>query len=309
MYKSLSADIKKIELNTDLYQLHKQGTVQTAFGMDNTARLLDDSFGLYSTVNIKKNLGPIKTEYFRISLTRQGNACFDVGLEKYKATRNHILFGIPGQIFSLHDISADFFAYYILFTESFVSEAFSKLDKKRHFPFLTYSGLQCFELDDETADDIENLFLKMNKEIKKNKSDCSEVIRLYIQLMLIHANRNYDHVLLSKYDASNTAQNLFNSYLKLVGQHFLSVRKVSDYADMLYVSPDHLNRIIKSCSDKTAHELIDAMILMETKAYLLHSQMTISEIAYHLEFADPSHFNRFFKKYSGQTPLEFRKQS
>lgn len=309
MYKSVPTDIKKIKLNSDLYNLHKNRMGKSDFGMDNTSELLDGGFGLYSTTDVKKNIGPVKTEYFRISLTRKGNANFDIGLEKYQPHRNCILFGIPGQIFSLHDISKDFLAYYMLFTEDFVSDTFLKLNKKQHFPFLTYSGLQCFELDDDTANEIEAIIFKMNEEIKKNKSECSEVIRLYIQLILIYANRNYGAMLLSTYGTSNTLQNLFNSYLKLVSQHFFSVRKVADYADMLYVSPDHLNRAIKSCSDKTAHELIDEMVLMEAKAYLLHSDLTVSEIAYKLEFADPSHFNRFFKKLCDQTPLDFRKKS
>ncbi len=309
MYKSLPTSIKRIQLNSDLYDLHKNGTGKSEFGMDNTSMLLDGGFGLYSTTNVKKNIGPIKTEYFRISLTRNGHASFDVGLEKYQPHRNCILFGIPGQIFSFHNISKDFLAYYMLFTEDFVSDTFLKFNKKQHFPFLSYAGLQCFELDEETAREIESIICKMNDEIKKNKSECSEIIRLYIQLILTYANRNYAAVLLSRYGTGHTIQNLFNSYLKLVSEHFLSVRKVADYADMLYVSPDHLNRAIKACSDKTAHELIDEMVLMEAKAYLLHSKLTVSEIAYKLEFADPSHFNRFFKKLCGQTPLDFRKKS
>jgi AraC-like DNA-binding protein len=309
MYKGLPSDIKKIKLTTDLYQLHKNNIGQSDFGMDNTSELLEGGFGLYSTTNIKKNIGPVKTEYFRISLTRKGHASFDIGLEKYHPQRNCILFGAPGQIFSLHNFSPDFLAYYMLFTEDFISDAFLKLNKKQHFPFLTYSGLQCFELDDDTANEIESMIFKMNEEIKSNKSACSEVIRLYIQLILTYANRNYGTTLLTNYGTSNTLQNLFNSYLKLVSRHFLTVRKVTDYADMLCVSPDHLNRTIKLCSDKTAHELIDEMILMEAKAYLLNSSLTIAEIAYKLAFADPSHFNRFFKKHCGQTPLEFRKKS
>ncbi len=46
--------------------------------MDNTSELLDGGFGLYSTTDLKKNIGPVKTEYFRISLTRKGNASFDI---------------------------------------------------------------------------------------------------------------------------------------------------------------------------------------------------------------------------------------
>lgn len=309
MYNFVSTDIKKIKLNSDLHRIHKNRSVESHFGMDNTSELIEGSFGLYSTINVKKNIGPVKTEYFRISLTRQGSAGFDIGLEKYQPYRNCILFGIPGQIFSLHDVGDDFLAYYMLFSEQFFADDFLKLNRKQQFPFLTYSGVQCFELDDSTATEIEEIIFKMNGEIKNHKLGCSDVIRSYIQLILILANRNYGTLLLSKHGTSNTLQNLFNNYLKLVGRHFLTVRKVGDYADMLHISPDHLNRAVKSCSDKTASELIDEMIIMEAKTYLIHTDLTVSEIAYKLEFADPSHFSRFFKKQCNQTPLEFRKQS
>jgi AraC-like DNA-binding protein len=307
MYKSVPTDLKKIKLNTDLFRLHKSGTDQSDFGMDNTAELLEGCFGLYSTTNVRKNIGPIKTDYFRISLTRQGSAQFDIGLVKYLPYRNYILFGIPGQIFSLHDFSSDFLAYYMLFNEPFMPGA--SLNKKQEFPFLTWSGLQCFELENETADEIENIIFKMNGEIKRSRSQCSDMIRLYIQQILILSNRSYSLHVLRSSRTLNTIQNLFNKYIKLVGQHFLSVRKVNEYAAMLHVSPDHLNRAIRSCSDRTAREFIEEMILMEAKAYLLHSSYTISEIAYQLDFSDPSHFNRFFKNLSGQTPLDYRKQS
>jgi AraC family transcriptional regulator, transcriptional activator of pobA len=309
MYKSVPSGIKKIWLDNNLYDVHKQGQQTSDFGMDNTPALLEGGFGLYSTANLKGEIGPVKTEYYRIALTRKGNAKFNIGLEEYSSVRNCILFGIPGQVFSLHHISNEFFAYYMLFSEEFISGSFAELNKKQQYPFLTYSGLQCFELDDNTAAETENIIMKMNEEIRQNKPCCSEAIRLYIRLILIHANRNYGTMVLQKHGTTGTMQNLYSSYLKLVGRHFLTVRKVADYAAMLHVSPDYLNRAIRNCSDKTARELIDEMIITEAKAHLLHSAMTVSEIAYKLEFSDPPHFNRFFRKHCRITPLEFRRQS
>lgn len=309
MYKTVPSEIKKVELDTSLHRLHKKGVVKSDFGMDNSSELLDGGFGLYSTTDIKGNIGPIKTEYFRISLTRNGQADFSIGLEKHRAKKNSTIFGFPGQIFSLYDPDDDFFAYYMLFTEKFISDIFFQNSRRQQFPFLTYSGIQCFTLNDNTATEIENIILKMNEEIKARKAGCSEAIRLYIQLILIHANRDYGTMLLSKQGAGNSSHDLFNSFLKLVSQHFLSIRKVADYAAMLHVSPDHLNKVIRSNADKTAGELIDEMLIMEAKAYLLHSKMSVSEIAYKLEFADPSHFNKFFKKANNCTPLEFRNKT
>ena len=78
---------------------------------------------------------------------------------------------------------------------------------------------------------------------------------------------------------------------------------------MLHVSPDHLNRTIRQHSGKTAHELIDEMLILEAKGYLRHTALSVAELAYRLDFADPSHFNKFFRKYTGCTPLQYRTTS
>lgn len=276
--------------------------------MDNTADLLDEGFGLYSTMNLKKNIGPVKTQYFRISLTRQGSATFNIGLEEYSTRRNSILFGIPGQVFSLKQFSKDFLAYYMLFTETFIADVLFQQNRKQHYPFLSYSGLQSFPLDNHTADETERIIFKINDEVKERRAGCSEMVKLYIQQIILLANRSYGNLWLTNRQSTNPQQALYHQFLKLVSQHFLTIRKVSAYAQILHVSSDHLNRTIKSCADKTAHELIDEMLVMEAKAWLLHTTLTIAEIAYKLEFSDPSHFNRFFKKYCKQTPAEYRMQ-
>ncbi|QQS31266.1 MAG: AraC family transcriptional regulator [Sphingobacteriales bacterium] len=308
MYKNISPDIKRIYLDQSLHQIHKKNVVNSKFGMDDTPELLDGGFGLYSTIDLKGNIEPIKTEYFRISLTRQGNVCFNIGLEKHHPVRNTIVFGIPGQIFSLSNPSEDFLAYYMLFSEKFIGDIFFQHNSRQQFPFLTYQGFQCFNLSEETAAEIDNIYHKINAEIKSRKSKCSDAIRLYIQLILIYASRDYEKMIFQHQNTSHSAVALYNNFIKLVSQHFLTIRKVADYAVMLHVSADHLNRTIKSQSDKTAGEFIQEMLMLEAKAYLIHTKMSISEIAYQLDFSDPSHFNRFFKKLTAQTPVQFRNQ-
>ncbi len=128
-------------------------------------------------------------------------------------------------------------------------------------------------------------------------------------MLLLIANRNYPRSTSTKPETNESGQHLFTQFVKLVSEHFLKLHKVSDYATMLHVSPDYLNRIIKAQSGKKAHELIDDMILIEAKAHLLHSRLSVAEIAYKLEFSDPSHFNKFFRKLAGCTPLEYRSKS
>jgi AraC family transcriptional regulator, transcriptional activator of pobA len=309
MYKSVTSGIKKYNLDTSLHRLHKEGTEKNDFGMDNSTELLDGGFGLYSTANTKKSIGPIKTEYYRVALVRSGSAAFTIGLETFYPVRNGIIFGFPGQLFSLQEMTPDFFTYYMLFSESFIADSLLLKNHHNQFPFLTYSGVPCFPLTEEEGNEIEAIIGQMNDEVKNRKANSSQAIRLYIQLIFIKASRSYTHKILSRQGSGDSSTLLFSRFVKLVSEHFLTAKKVSDYAAMLHVSADHLNRTIKTHSDKTAHELIDEMVVRETKAYLLHSKLSVAEIGYQLGFSDPSHFNKFFKKLSGFTPLQYRNRS
>ena len=308
--KAGQTEIKNFQLNSSFYTVHKEGLAEADFGLDNSNELIGGGFGLYSTANFKKtNLGPIKTNYFRIGLIRSGNVNFDIGLETYYPIRDYMVFGFPGQLFSVYDQSEDFFAYYLLFTDEFIADSLQLKNINQQFPFLSYSGIQSFQLSEEEAKEVESFIMKINEEIKNRKGDLEQAIQLYIQLILIKANRSYQRQFSSIQDKTAGGNTLFRKFIKLVNQHFLTNRKVTDYAQMLHVTPDYLNRIIKHHSQKKAHELIDEMILMEAKAYLRHTEMSIAEIAYRLEFSDPSNFNKFFKKITDCTPLQYRDKS
>ncbi len=307
--KKSSTEIKTYQLDGALYRMHKNEAVQSDFGLDNSSELIEGGFGLYSSVNVKSNIGPAKTQYYRMSLVRAGTAKFDLGIETYQPVRDSIVFGFPGQVFSLYDLSDDFFVYYMLFKEDFMAESLLLKDNREQYPFFNYTGIQSFQLSPEVADEVESLILKINGEIKNHKADIGKMIQLYLQLILMHANRFYEQQQLAREETATSGNALFRRFVKLVSQHFLKLRKVSEYAKMLNISADHLNRTIKSHSEKTAGELIDAMILTEAKAYLLYTELSNAEIAYQLDFSDPSHFNKFFKKMAHCTPLQYRGKS
>lgn len=307
--KKSSEDIKTYQLDPALYRLHKDESVRSDFGLDNSDQLIEGGFGLYSSANIKARIGPIKTQYYRVSLVRSGTAHFDLGLETYRPVRDSIVFGFPGQVFSLYEQSDDFLVYYMLFSEDFMADSLLLKDKRGKYPFFTYTGTQSFPLSAEVAAEIEDIILKINREIKYRRVDVGQMIRLYLQIIFTHASRAYEQQHFEQEEAATSGNALFRRFVKLVSQHFLKLRKVSEYADLLHVSADHLNRTIKSQSEKTASELIDAMILTEAKAYLLHTDLSNAEIAYRLDFADPSHFNKFFKKLTHCTPMKYRDKS
>ena len=74
------------------------------------------------------------------------------------------------------------------------------------------------------------------------------------------------------------------------------------------IEPSNSQKLALSLVGKTAGDLIRDRVLLEAKRLLTNADMTVTEIAYDLNFQDNSYFNRFFKKETGMTPDEFRKQ-
>jgi len=54
--------------------------------------------------------------------------------------------------------------------------------------------------------------------------------------------------------------------------------------------------------------MIQDRITLEAKRLLIHSELTMKQIAHALGFKDPLHFSSFFKKCTGISPSAYREQ-
>ncbi|WP_298716698.1 helix-turn-helix domain-containing protein [Chitinophaga sp.] len=93
----------------------------------------------------------------------------------------------------------------------------------------------------------------------------------------------------------------------LVDEHFRDKVQVSEYAEMLHVTPGHLNDTVKNTIGRSAKQVIDAKRIMEAKRLLFWQKHSVKQIAGELNFDDDAYFSRFFKKHTGQTPALFQK--
>jgi AraC family transcriptional regulator, transcriptional activator of pobA len=105
----------------------------------------------------------------------------------------------------------------------------------------------------------------------------------------------------------NIQNRIVRQFKELSDVHFKDKTQVAHYADMMYVTPGHLNDTIKSAIGKTAKQIIDEKRITEAKRLLFWNEHSIKEIAWQLNFEDDGYFNRFFKKHTGHTPATFQK--
>jgi AraC-like DNA-binding protein len=107
----------------------------------------------------------------------------------------------------------------------------------------------------------------------------------------------------------NAASRVTQQYKNSLSQHIYEKQSVSEYASLLAVTPDYLNKCVKATTSKSAHDLLGDMLIMEAKALLRQTSLSISEIAFKIGKEDPSDFTRFFKSKTGVNPTQYRQQS
>lgn len=92
---------------------------------------------------------------------------------------------------------------------------------------------------------------------------------------------------------------------QLIEENFKTIKFPKDYAALMHISEQQLNRICKACVNLTITNMISERVVLEAKRMLIHSELSVGEIAFDLGYIDQSYFIRFFKKMTGKTPLEF----
>lgn len=100
---------------------------------------------------------------------------------------------------------------------------------------------------------------------------------------------------------------LMANFMDLVWKNFRERREVSFYAKELCVSTKHLARVVKSCTGKTPHEVIDAEVLGLAIQLLKNEEILVQQVADILHFTDQAAFSKFFKKYIKMSPSEYRR--
>lgn len=109
--------------------------------------------------------------------------------------------------------------------------------------------------------------------------------------------------------STSISNDLYVRFIELLNTGSTIVNNVAHYANLLYTSPQNLNAVCKKNAGNTASQLLATYIIKEAKRLIFYTNNSIAEIAFALGFSDKSNFSKYFKRYTGVTPSEFKKQN
>ena len=102
---------------------------------------------------------------------------------------------------------------------------------------------------------------------------------------------------------------IFSQFIRLLGEHFRTERRVNWYAKQLCLTPKYLSEAIKLISKRTPNEWIDDYVVLEIRVLLKNSTKSIKEITEELHFPNQSFFSKYFKEHVGVSPSDYRKNA
>jgi AraC-like DNA-binding protein len=247
---------------------------------------------------------PHRHDFYQIVLFTRGGGYHSIDFQQYEVLPHQVYYMAPSQIHTW-DFTAEADGYLVNFNESFFTSIFHNPHFLREFSlFNNISGTAVNTLDMTCCAEVEQTFAQLLEEFNRSGDYSMDIMRGMLLIIIVRLAR----VAPEHFNEGASKHNLvlMRQFIKLIEVHFREKRLPKEYAEMMFVTPNHLNALCNNVVGRSAGELIRERTLLEAKRLLVNSDLMIGQIAETLHFEDNAYFTRFFKKYLGITPEGFR---
>ncbi|HZI25156.1 MAG TPA: helix-turn-helix domain-containing protein [Chryseolinea sp.] len=160
--------------------------------------------------------------------------------------------------------------------------------------------------EDKSFAAIKALLYELHDEIREELPEKGLILQSQLSLLLSKLFRLSIDISDNFIEAASSYSRYFNFFLRSIKKSYTPMKSIKHYARELNITTVHLNRICQATVGKSALQVVDEFLFLEAEKYLKHTEYSISEVAYRLNFEDPAYFSRFFSKYAGVSPKVFR---
>ena len=252
---------------------------------------------------------PSRLNALIIGVGTEGETSLTSNLQEFRLKKDSLFIFSPKHILQVQSNNR-FKAHLIVIAPDFLKRI--NIDTKRMMPlFLQFGSLPCMELTHTESQSLRSFISMVEQELKGSETDfSSEIIGGLIAATIYKVGDILTHYLTEHPEVDspihNRAEEYFRQFTELLGEHYKHERSVGFYARQLCITPKYLTTLIKRISGKSVSEWIDNYVILEAKALLKYSGMSIQEIAYCLNFPNQSFFGSYFKRNAGMSPSQYK---
>lgn len=265
----------------------------------------------YSAAVVKKS--PYnRRDYYKICLVngKNTNSKLFYNGQEIIIDGSCLLFTNPSVACSIENNSDKGDRFYCLFNSRFI-EGIIRTDIQYSCALFNPNLPPVIKLTEEQRSKVTAYFTEMQSLLATDYSYKWEMIRNLVML-LIHEGIRLQNT--QSHHSWILNDRVMNGFFQLLNQQFpvdspehpLKPMTPLSFAEQLHVHVNHLNSVVKKHTGKTTSAIIHERVVAEAKTLLRNTDWNIAEIAYALGFEYPSYFNKYFKQFTLQTPVNFR---
>ena len=238
----------------------------------------------------KIKVAPQYVEVGRLIRVTSGNASFRINLLPVELQEGDVLVIPENSYIEVNELSADFDVQLVSFKELPVS-------------FTRVIRFRLNQTDFKRVGDYLDLIWQV---IHKPGFSMETVVYLMSALM-----NDLQHLLMQEEQSRSLlsrSEKQMQLFVDLVAEYGATERNVKFYADKMSLTPNYLSSFIRKQSKKSVMQWLNERTILQAQVLLRHTQQSISDIAFQLNFSEVTLFSRFFKRETGMTPKRYREQ-
>lgn len=246
---------------------------------------------------------PHRKTLFDFLFLTQGQSRRTKGLNEYQFGANTFFF-LPSYQISTHEwMSEDAQGFFCHFDSGIIEQFFPQNTLLSECAFLMPAGEPVVLVEPIQSPILIQLLERLEQAYAQPDLSDFSLVAVYLLALFTELKQLSQPPVSTK---KNAAFRITQAYKNALSQHIYKKQHVTDYADLLAVTPDHLNKCVRTTTGKSAQDLLMDMLLLEAKVLLTQTGLSIGDIAYKLSEKTPSDFSRFFKAKTGLTPKQYK---
>lgn len=247
-------------------------------------------------------------DFYSVILFTRGEGSITINNDNYTVRPQTICILAPNQVHSFEGLD-DVEGEILFFCQDFYVEEFSFVRLLNLFSYTSQTGTgvcsPCIVLSDNEYNSITSVIgsIKNEYDLYTPSNNSAVLIRSHLNIMLLKLTELYE----AKSGKSNSNDSiLIHSLSHLIDSYYIQEQQLGFYTSAFNISESQLNELCNRHFNSSLKKILQNRLMQEARKLLLSSELSVSEIAYKLNFEDNSYFNKVFKSKTGLTPKRFR---
>lgn len=244
---------------------------------------------------------PHKLQRAAIVLCTSGSCRIKINLEEYELRAPQLVTLMPGQILEVLSNVGNLEGYVISLSKRFIDMI--NLPGWQHQYMKMYNN-PITDIDQDMLASVHIFYAILYRAAANDKNPFrQQIIENLISIFYYGGVSSLD----SQVEANLKSKNhIVANFLELVQQHYRQERLIQFYAAKLCITPKYLSKLVKEHTGRAAADWIEQHVILEARAMLQSSDLSIQQIATSLNFPNQSFFGKYFKRATGVSPKQYR---